>query len=360
MKLIAPILRCSCLFLLGWLLCACVPEVVQSLFSAEDLRPPSLLSWQSSGTNELLLVFDEPVQAAAADFRLGLVAEDITRVVDGSGLAGFDVLDLSVTTEGQLRLRLAAAVPPGAALALSGLASDLAGNSTSFTLPLWGYNPQPAALLINEIISAGSDSHPDVVELYVTRAGNLAGLCLYMGLADDYDLRYVFASCQVAAGEYLVLHLKPQGLDGELDELEAVDVSIGLDAYQYARDFWCHVGVQLPGKNGVLSLYDSPYGTVLDALLYSERGSDSDTRYRGFGTAAFLARAEALVASGGWLAAEGVVRPEDAADSAAVTSTRTLGRSSTSADTDAAADWHVVPTRGASIGRQNTDERYQP
>lgn len=359
MKLITTILRATVLLLFGWLFCACVSEVVQTMFSAEDLRPPSLLSWQSSGSNELLLVFDEPVQAAAADFRLGLATDDSSGG-DRAPLSGIPIRNLVVSAEGQLRLQLAAAVPAGAALALSGFASDLAGNSTSFTLPLWGYNPQPAALLINEIISAGSDSHPDVVEMYVVQAGNLAGLCLYVGLADEYDLRYVFASCQVAAGEYIVLHLKPQGLSGEVDELEAVDVSLGLDAHPQARDFWCQIGVQLSGKNGVLSLYTSPYGTALDALLYSERTSNSDTRYRGFGTAAFLARAEALVAAGLWLAAEGAVRPEDAANAAAVTSTRTLGRSADSADTNSAADWHVVPTRGASIGRQNTDERYQP
>jgi hypothetical protein len=109
-----------------------------------------------------------------------------------------------------------------------------------------------------------------------------------------------------------------------------------------------------------LSLYDRPGGLLLDGVLYSNRTSASDSLYRGFGSANTLVRAEELVRAGGWITTEEAVRPEDAVNPEDSTATRSLCRSSDSADSDAAADWHVVPTRGSTFGKANSDERYVP
>ena len=117
-------------------------------------------------------------------------------------------------------------------------------------------------------------------------------------------------------------------------------------------------GKGLSGNNGVLSLYDRPGGKCLDGVLYSNRTSQSDELYRGFGSEETLNRAEELVLAGGWKPAGARVSPEDAVNPEGSTGTRSICRSSGSADTDSAEDWHIVPTRKATFGAENSDEVY--
>jgi hypothetical protein len=156
------------------------------------------------------------------------------------------------------------------------------------------------------------------------------------------------------------VHFKPQGIPEELDEPGDPALSGGLDASPSAYDFWVPGGTGLSGNNGVLSLYDRPCGALRDGVLYSNRTSASDSLYRGFGSEATLARAEELIAEGGWIIEAEAVRPEDAVNPEDSTATRSLCRSSTSADANTAADWHVVPTRGFTFGKANSDEKYVP
>jgi hypothetical protein len=93
-------------------------------------------------------------------------------------------------------------------------------------------------------------------------------------------------------------------------------------------------------------------------VLYSKRSSASDTLYRGFGSGETLERVEELAREGGWAARAETVRPEDAVNPEESTATRSLCRGSASADTDRAADWHTVPTRGSTFGAENSDEVY--
>ncbi|HAP42487.1 MAG TPA: hypothetical protein DCQ73_00070 [Spirochaetaceae bacterium] len=342
-------------------LAGCIPAVIDAVYEPTDLQPPSLVAWSANGPGQLRLDFDEAVSLAATDCTVS--AQAAGSATDGGGgvAAGIAVSRVEILPDlsGALVLELALVLPPGEAYALSGLAFDEAGNAISFTVPFWGYNPQPAGLVINELLSAGSDTHPDAVEFYVSQAGDLAGLAFYVGVSDDADGRYIFPACPVAAGEYIVLHLQPQGLPEEIDELAATNVSGGLDASSAGRDLWCS-GAALSGKNGAVSLYASPHGAMIDAVVYCERTSASDSDYRGFGSAKLLRRVDAIAAAAMWLATGGRVTPEAAAQSGYVTATRTLCRSGASADTDSAADWHIVPTRGASLGAANVDAVHQP
>ncbi len=331
--------------LFSYLLTACLPQVVSEAFSPRDLRPPSVRDWDSTGPGEFSVQFDEEVEASAADF-----ASDP------------DLGEMEISSEGN-RIRIAAAspLPPGSALSLEGTVRDGAGNSTSFVLPFWGYNPSLPVVLLNEVLTQGSTTHPDLVELAVLESGNLAGLTFRVGCAAEPVQTYVFPPCEVAAGDFVVLHLKPQSLPEEMDETGDAAASGGLDAYPYARDFWYPGGDgALPGENGCLTLNGSPTGRILDALLYSARTSASDTKYGGFGSQALLDQARALAAEGAWRIAGSEVRPEDAARSEGTTSTRTICRSSDSGDTDSGSDWHVVPTKGSTVGRTNSDALYVP
>ena len=198
----------------------------------------------------------------------------------------------------------------------------------------------------------------------------MGGVVLYEGTPGSHDDRLIFPAFEVSTGDFLIIHFKPEGIPQEIDETAAKDLSGGLDASDQAYDFWVREGAGISGNNGVLSLYDRPGGAILDGVLYSDRTSDSDEKYGGFGTLDSWERAQELTADGGWTISGEQVRPEDAVSPEGSTGTRSICRSTDSAnsafpdgasvDTDTAADWHIVPTRGFTFGEENSDEIYVP
>lgn len=328
------------------LMAACVPEPVVELFTADDMRPPAVASWGPSCQDEVIVLFDEDIESALPGFAAspGPAVSAVRVGDDGSSVV----------------VTLDSSQMPGVAYALSGVVADASGNLSSFVLPYWGYNPDPPAMLINELLTEGSSTHPDAVEFCVVRGGLCAGLAFFVGSPVNYDARYVFPALLVEAGDYVILHLKPQGIAVEVDEFEDMAASGGLDSKPGAWDLWYRgEGGALSGKNGALALCSSPGGAIIDAVLYSERSIDSDTKYGGFGTAALRDKVDDLVAAGCWEASE-PPRPEDCARSTGTTSTRTICRSSDSADNDTGADWHIVPTSGSTLGAANSDAVHTP
>jgi hypothetical protein len=307
-----------------------------------DLKPPTLLGLRARGLS-LELDFDEPPACAPEQVR----AVPALQVAEAQAEAN------------RLKLTLPDQVP-GQRYLLELEVADARGNLLELAVELYGYNPQAPRLLINEFTTQGSDTHPDLVELVAVDGADMAGVALYQGTAGSWDDRLVFPGFPVRAGEYLLVHFKPQGILEERDEPGDPALSAGLDACATADDFWVPGGAGLSGNNGVLSLYDRPGGALLDGVLYSNRSSTSDALYRGFGSAATLVRAEELFREGGWRGAEEDIRPEDAVNPDNSTATRSLCRSSDSQDSDGAGDWHVVPTRGSTFGTANSDERYAP
>ena len=333
--------RVLCLGLLA-LLSACGPLEDLRERLEPDLKPPVLLGLRARGLS-LELDFDEPPLCAPEDIR-AVPALEPSGIEARANRLCISFADQAAGTRYCLALEVA----------------DARGNRLELAAELYGYNPAAPRVLINELTTQGSDTHPDLVELFVAGAGDMAGLVLQQGTAGSWDDRLVFPPFAVRAGEYLLVHFKPQGIPEELDEPGDPSLSGGLDASPAAYDFWVPGGAGLSGNNGVLSLYDRPGGVLLDGVLYSNRTSASDSLYRGFGSAATLARAEELVGEGGWSTAEEAVRPEDAVNPEDSTATRSLCRSSDSLDSDTAADWHVTPTRGSTFGMANGDERYVP
>jgi hypothetical protein len=236
--------------------------------------------------------------------------------------------------------------------------ADEAGNHLRFVARFHGLNEMIPAMVINEFTTQGSGSHPDIVELRVLSDGNLAGSCLYEGVPENWEERFTFPDLDVKAGDFIVVHFKPQGIAEEIDEVVRTDASGGFDATPEAWDFWVPGGNGLSGNNGVLALCENPVGGIIDAVLYSNRTSESDERYRGFGSKDVVERADVLVANGAWVS-DGPVRPEDAVNPEDSTSTRSMARSADSNDSNRSTDWHITPTRGLSPGEENTDAVYQ-
>ncbi|HVP17637.1 MAG TPA: hypothetical protein VMU36_01485 [Spirochaetia bacterium] len=308
-----------------------------------DLHPPTIESVYATGPNELSIQFDEEASLVSEKTRISPVLS----VREATGPSRSIVVRMDEQT-------------PGLEYTLEGEAADKSGNVASFMASFYGFNPKVPRLVLNEFTTQGTTDHPDMLEIKVLANGDMGGVVLYQGTPGSFDDRLVFPSFAVKMGNFIVVHFKPSGDGSEVNETSDTSVSGGIDACPAAYDFWVAGGRGISGNNGVLSIYERPGGKPIDGVLYSNRTTTSDEKYRGFGSAATLTRAEELVRDGGWRVAGSRVTPEDAVNPDGSTSTRSLCRSSTSADTDCADDWHIVPTRGSTFGAENSDEVYTP
>jgi len=328
--------------MLAALLGACGP-VPWSKGPDLDLRPPMIESVSATSPRSLEVAFDEEAGLDAATLRIEPVLE--VRDVSPPGRTVTVGVDTQV---------------PGREYRMEATARDDRGNSTTFLAAFSGFNDRVPRMIVNEFTPRGSTDHPDLVELKALEDGDMGGLVLYAGTPSSFDARLVFPSFEIARGSFVVVHCRPSGDPLEVDETGDLAASGGTDASPTVRDFWLRGSTGLGGNNGVISVYARPGGPILDGLLYSNRTSDSDERYRGFGSSDVLERAEELARDGGWRASGALVAPEDGIDPDGSTATRSICRSSASLDTDARGDWHIVPTRGSTFGADNSDEEYVP
>jgi hypothetical protein len=306
-----------------------------------DLHPPLVQQVSTVGPGEICLEFDE--EAALVPDKTSISPPLVVQEVSGPAR--------------QVRIR-AGTQTPGRLYTLQAEARDARGNSASFMADFYGWNGRVPRVLINELTPRGSGNHPDLVELKTLTAGNLGGAVLYQGTPQSFDTRLVLPALEVAAGAFIIVHFKPTGDPSEVSESEDMSASRGLDSSDTAWDLWVPGGRGLAGNNGILSLYERPGGRCLDGVLYSNRTSESDERYRGFGSEEMRGRAEELVEDGGWKPAGPRVTPEDGISPEGSTGTRSICRSATSADTDTRDDWHIVPSRKATFGADNSDEQW--
>ncbi|HEQ71701.1 MAG TPA: hypothetical protein ENN69_04355 [Spirochaetia bacterium] len=308
-----------------------------------DCTPPVLNGAAAAGETRLAFDFSEPVVMDPDSFS----SEPLLTVEAAETEESRLVLTVSPMAVGrEYRCRLTV--------------RDQAGNSTWLVTSVYGYNPRVPGVLLNEFITQGSSTHPDLVELKVLTRGNLGGLTFYHGTPDRFRYRFTFPALEVAAGDFILLHLKPEGLPTEINETAEKDASGGLDSSPVAYDFWVPDGDGLSGNNGVIVLTVQPGGKVLDAVLYSTRTSESDEQYRGFGSYDLLLQAETLAAQGAWQIELELVRPEDAVNPDDSTATRSICRMPDAPDTNTKDDFHIVPTRGSTFGTQNSVEVYIP
>ncbi len=326
---------------------SCGPLPAPAIVSAGDMRPPQVLGVRVLDECRIRIDFDEDAQPSDEGFLLYAPSAQGTapqRVESNSG---------------GIELSWAQALCAGREYRLEGRVADQRGNSLGLSLSLYGYNPRLPSILINEVRTDSSSPRCDLVEFYVASGGLSSGLALCGGTKEDPDWLYLFPDMELAGGEYIVLHLKAD--EGGKDELGSNwALSGGVDACSAARDLWYPGQASLSKANGVLSLYENPYGAIVDALAYSDRNKDSDSNYGGFGSARMRSRVASLVFAGAWLCEEATALPEDCASSAGTTETRTICRGSASKDEDKKSDWHIAPTRGSSFGSRNGDEVYSP
>lgn len=320
--------------------CDALPDLPEMIEGTWD--PPVLEEVQALSEHVVGLRFSHPVE----EVRLALDPPlDLQEVRWEEGM-------LQLVAEEPLRV--------GAEYWLDAIVRDEWGNTASVLINFFGLNPNLPRVLINEIVCRGSGNNPDFAELRVFEDGNLGGMTLYNGSPGRWTTRKVFPEMWVEEGDYIIVHFRPQNIPEEVDERTSKSESGGLRSHPEAWDLWVWEGTGLPTTSGGLTLTEFPHGPIMDAILYSERTYDSTCPRRGFGTAAQLQIFEDVVARGGWKIAGEFVVPDDGVDPSTSTATRSINRDRAATDTDTKADWHIVPTRGATPGTENSEERYEP
>lgn len=324
------------------LLLSCSPIQAERKEGAGTNYPPVIQTLENSSPTEIILLFDKEVNAEKENFS----------IIPETGIS-------TLVTEGKsLTIIPSENLKPGKEYFLRGTVSDSTDNSISLGASFYGYNPYLPEAVINEFTSNGSGNHPDMAEIFVKKGGSMAGITLYGGTKSSFADKLVFPDLEVQAGDYIIVHFKPEGLDTEINETTAMDAASGRDSSDTAWDFWITNGSGLSGNNGIISLYTNPYGKMMDCVIYTNRSSDSDTSYRGFGSTKFMLQADEAVSEGGWKKQGEAIAPEDCVSSDLSTATRSVCRNSLSEDTDSASDWHTVPTSKFSFGEKNNDDVY--
>lgn len=216
----------------------------------------------------------------------------------------------------------------GESVRLEGTVSDAAGNSATFSLEVWGYNPCPAVMKINEFTTKGTKTQPDRTELRVLRSGSLAGMAVYDGIPGDFRTVCILPDENVGAGDYVVIWW-----------CEALPAGVGLHTSGVVN---VCAGGGLSENNGVLSVSVSPAqgADVQDVVVYS---SGESVLFEGFGTKEVLQRVEKARAMLWW---EG--EPVYSGWSAS-TRSMALGQDGR---------WYTTVQGGSTFGAENTGGEY--
>ncbi|MBT3275894.1 MAG: hypothetical protein HN368_22285 [Spirochaetales bacterium] len=332
-----------CYLIIPALLLRCGPFPDLRGLAAGDMDPPMLLAAESNDPKTAVIHFNEPVTLVDSSM-------SITPSIPPSK---------AECTDNTLVLTFETALEPGRKYFAESTVRDIPGNQTRFVTFFYGFNPRIPKALINEFIPQGSATHPDLVEIIVLENGNIAGLTIYEGTKENWSDKCIMPSVEVQAGDFLLIHFKPEGKKEEINETESRAASEGIDSSETAWDFWVEGGNGLSGNNGVISLYRNPLGEMIDGVLYSNRTSSSDEKYRGFGTKNVMQRADALGNAEQWITEGDLIAPEDGLNPDPSTSTRSLCRDSRASDTNTKADWHIVPTKGATFGGENSEDVFE-
>ena len=309
-------------FLLVMLLgCSQDPEVkeVLNVLGSADSSAPVLVSVTSVSSSVIRLEFNEPVLVYGKTF------EPLSARADGKFI--YVSLDCFLL--------------PGMKSDVSGRVKDYSGNTSGFTIQVWGFNPDLPEVLINEFTTKGTAKSPDRTEILIMTQGNINGMTLYSGVPNDFDVSVVFGDIDVRTGDMIVVWWTE-----ELPE----QVPSGPSDAGGARVFNICAGSadNLPSNNGTLVICENPAlgSDVIDAVVYSNFSQS----HEGYGTRSALERARWVIESGAWSG--------DAVDSTSSTATRSMGRLPGCVDTDSSRDWIVTVTGGSTFGAVNSAEAY--
>lgn len=308
-----------------------------------DIQPPVVLSSQLLDEKSIMIEFDEEAHAVLEETEISPALEIGSIKTESTKVTVHFATNQKIGESYVMRMKVV----------------DTANNSLSFIYRFTGWNPNIPDLLINEFNPNGSSSSPDTVELFALSAGNLGGLEFIVGTDESRLGTLTFPAIEINAGDYILIHTKPEGTEDEIDETGETNVSGGRLVTDDSRDFWMQEAPGLPGNNGAITLYERKGGKIIDAVMWSNREDNPDDERLGWTSQSFP-WAKDLGTQKAWLGEGDILMPSEVLNASSSTATRSLCRSSNPKDTDSPDDWHIVPTSGKTFGSINNDEVYVP
>ena len=330
-----------------------------------DFSVPHIESMDVPDGKTVTLYFDKSVRSATAS---------LSESTSLSEPAAFEhqnmtIAPVTITYQNEnktILFSLAEETSVGALYTLTGTVTDNSGNTLTFSIPFTGYNTHVPQLVLSEVRNAYSTTTDkttgtkkykcEFIELYALTAGNLAGIEL-LNASDGEEKKFLFPSVEVAAGEYIVVHLRKMEA-GCIDETGTdLTLSTATDSCPTARDFWADNTKARLASSDIIMVRNSNSGALLDVLLFANSSLSAwDTSY-----ATYIS---AIEASGIWVdgTGESSCAPSSAVVSDAITSsaaTRTLSRkdvpllpATSSAEnssliTNAAQQWIITANKGS-------------
>lgn len=297
---------------------------------------PVFLSCSAASETEINFHFSLPVTVVSLNFNPAIQVEEVE---NGS----------------IVRINFSKGPGPGERITADLVAEDPQGNTINVLVPVRTRNERIPPLCINEIRTEYSKPKCEFIELKTFAAGNLGALRVFIAGNSKAPLVYEFPSIEVAAGEYITLHLRTTE-ESNRDELGTrLDESGGTDSSPTARDLWIPGSAKLLRKTDAVYLLDQD-DRIVDALLVAENADIWWNKDYLANAAELISDAEAWKGSGGQTCS-----PADAVISAGTTVTRTICRDETLAEnSDTAADWYICANSGATPGEPNSPKRYIP
>ncbi|GHT69375.1 hypothetical protein FACS1894110_18700 [Spirochaetia bacterium] len=263
----------------------------------------------------------------------------------------------SISAGAMVNVVLEEALSAGEPITADLLVEDAAGNTLNVLVPFRARNDNMPKLLITELRTEYSKPKSEFVEFKTLEAGNLGALRLFITGNTKNPEVFEFPPVEVAAGEYIVIHLRT--LDGDVGATNETGDNLGLsggtDALADARDFWVPGTGKLLHKTDVVYFMDQD-DKVIDAVMISEK---SDAQWS---KDYFIAAADLLHKQNAWIAADGgIPGPQDAVSSANIKTslTRSISRDETVSDTNSAANWYITANSGVTPGESNNPRRFE-
>ena len=317
--------------------CSCATgtggDIAEKIIGGKS-EPPVFLSCQAVSETEINFHFSQPVTVVSLHFSPALTLDEVE---DGS----------------TVRVFFSGGPGPGERLTADLLAEDSKGNTINVLVPFLTRNSRIPPLLINEIRTEYSKPKCEFIELKTLQAGNLGALRVFIAGNYKAPLVYEFPPVEVAAGEYITLHLRTTE-ESNRDELgKNLDISGGTDSSPTARDLWISSSSKLLHKTDVVYVLDQD-DRVVDSVLLSESGDPW------WGKDYLAEAAEFLFKAGAWKSPDGkICSPADAVSSSGTTLTRTICRDETlKQNSGTAADWYITANSSATPGKPNNPKRY--
>ena len=297
-------------------------------------QAPVFLACQAVSETEINFLFSQPVKVVSLHFSPAITLDEVE---NGS----------------TVRVTFSGGPGSGERLTADLLAEDDHGNTINVLVPFLTRNSRIPPLLINEIRTEYSKPKCEFIEFKTLRAGNLGALRVFIAGNYKAPMVYEFPPVEVAAGEYITLHLRTTE-ESNRDELgSSLDESGGADSSPTARDIWIPGSSKMLHKTTVIYLLDQD-DRVVDSVLLSENADPWWGKDYLAEAAELLYKADAWVSPGGKICS-----PADAIISSGTTVTRTICRDETlKENSGTAADWYITANSSATPGKPNNPKRY--